>query len=58
VKFQMVVEVTIDRKGNILRMPVTEVDAWITSLDLDEAAIIGLYKDHWTSGHPSRSTAR
>jgi len=52
VRFRMVVEVierTIDRKGNALLMPVTEVDAWITSLDLDEATVIGLYKDHGTS---------
>lgn len=52
VRFRMVVEVTertIDRKGNALLMPITEVDAWITSLDLDEAAVIGLYKDHGTS---------
>ena len=52
VKFRMVVEVaerTIDRKGNALLMPVTEVDAWITSLDLEEGTVIGLYKDHGTS---------
>jgi hypothetical protein len=52
VKYRMVVEVaerTIDRKGNALLLPLTEVTAWITSLDLDEATIIGLYKDHGTS---------
>ena len=39
VKFRMVVEVverSIDRKGNVLLMPITEVNAWITSLDLAE----------------------
>lgn len=52
VKYRMVVEVTertIDRKGNPMLFPVTEVTAWITSLDLDEATIIGLYRDHGTS---------
>ena len=52
VKFRMVMEVverSIDRKGNVLMMPITEVDAWITSLDLAEEAVIGLYKDHGTS---------
>jgi hypothetical protein len=52
VSYRMVVEVaerTIDRKGNALLLPLTEVTAWITSLDLDEATIIGLYKDHGTS---------
>lgn len=52
VKYRMVVEVaerTIDRKGNAMLLPLTEVTAWITSLDLDEATIIGLYKDHGTS---------
>jgi hypothetical protein len=52
VEYRMVVEVaerTIDRKGNTLLMPVTEVTAWITSLKLDEATIISLYKDHGTS---------
>jgi hypothetical protein len=52
VKYRMVVEVaerTIDRKGNVLLLPLTEVTAWITSLNLDEATIIGLYKDHGTS---------
>ena len=52
VKFRMVVEVverTIDRKGNVLMFPLTEVVAWITSLEQDEATIIALYKDHGTS---------
>lgn len=52
VNYRMVVEVaerTIDRKGNALLLPLTEVMAWITSLDLDEGTVIGLYKDHGTS---------
>lgn len=52
VKFRMVVEVverSIDRKGNVLLMPITEVSAWITSLDLAEEDVIALYKDHGTS---------
>ena len=52
VTFRMVVEVverSIDRKGQTMLMPVTEVDAWITSLDLPEEQVIALYKDHGTS---------
>jgi hypothetical protein len=52
VKFRMIVEVverTIDKHGNALLVPLTEVVAWITSLDLPEEQVIGLYKDHGTS---------
>lgn len=51
-RVRMVVEVTertADPEGNATLMPVYGVDAWNTSLDLPEADIIGLYKDHGTS---------
>jgi hypothetical protein len=48
----MVVEVserTTDAKGNALLLQLVGVDGWITSLDLPEGEVIGLYRDHGTS---------
>jgi len=52
VRLRMVVEVserTSDAKGNALLLPLVGVDGWITSLDLPEDQVIGLYRDHGTS---------
>jgi hypothetical protein len=52
VRLRMVVEVserTTDAKGNALLLPLVGVDGWITSLDLPEGEVIGLYRDHGTS---------
>jgi len=52
VRIRMVVEVserTTDAKGNALLLPLVGVDGWITSLDLPEEQVIGLYRDHGTS---------
>ena len=52
VKFRMVVEVverTIDKHGKALLLPLTDVVAWVTSLDLPEEEVVALYRDHGTS---------
>jgi hypothetical protein len=44
-----VIERTIDRHGQCLLLPEIELDGWWTSLDLPEAEIIELYRQHATS---------
>lgn len=54
VRYRMVVEVaerTTDAKGNALLLPIVGVDAWMTSLELEEGEVIALYRDHGTSEH-------
>ena len=43
-----VIERTIDRNGQMLLMPMLEVNTWWTSLALDVEKIIQLYHDHGT----------
>lgn len=44
-----VIERTIDRRGQALLVPELEIEGWWTSLDLPDATIIDLYRDHATS---------
>jgi len=44
-----VTERTIDKEGNLMLFPAIEVDSWWTSLDVSDAQIIALYKEHATS---------
>jgi hypothetical protein len=44
-----VIERTIDKRGQRLLVPETEIEGWWTSLWFDEETIIALYADHGTS---------
>jgi hypothetical protein len=45
-----VIERTIDKRGQQLLVPESGLEAWWTSLELDEETIIALYAGHATSG--------
>jgi len=44
-----VIERTIDKHGQSLLVPETEIEGWWTSLDLPEEEVIHRYVDHGTS---------
>jgi len=48
-RVMQITERTIDKKGQVLLIPVIEVEGWWTSLKISEHEIIELYKQHATS---------